>query len=271
MIEYTERQRRFDIALAIILPGILLAFAIFSFAGYSDANFATSYVGYTQIVSMIIVTILPVLRITGKFRAPYWFVFMVTGCLYVHALSLYFCFYQDYSWWSVCAHTIAGVVVSMIVFTGLAVIQTYTRAVNLGVYPLMFMSFIITIGFGTAWELMEWGVDRLAGLQWMSYSIFDTTDDLVADIIGCGITNLGLLYMVKTRKMEDIVEAINFGKQMRVLGAKWDRKCGMDVEVPEPGEMTSIEFGKWENMPKEQRFSRTVSGEDGPAKPPEQL
>ena len=234
MIEYTKRQLYFDIALAIILPGILFVLMVMAILGHSVANFGTDYVAGTQGVSMIVVAILPILRITGRFRAPYWFLFLITGCLYLHAASLYLGFYQDLWYWSVVAHAVAGVVVSMIVFTGLAVIQTYSRAVNLGVYPLMFMSFIITVGFGCAWELMEWGVDRLAGVPWMSYSIFDTTDDLVADV----------------------VEAINLGAQMRVIGAKWDRRCGLDVEVPARGEETSIEFGKWENMPKEERFSR---------------
>lgn len=256
MIEYTKRQLYFDIALAIILPGILFVLMVMAILGHSVANFGTDYVAGTQGVSMIVVAILPILRITGRFRAPYWFLFLVTGCLYLHAASLYLGFYQDLWYWSVVAHAVAGVVVSMIVFTGLAVIQTYSRAVNLGVYPLMFMSFIITVGFGCAWELMEWGVDRLAGVPWMSYSIFDTTDDLVADVVGSLVTNLGILVMVKTRKMEDVVEAINLGAQMRVIGAKWDRRCGLDVEVPARGEETSIEFGKWENMPKEERFSR---------------
>ncbi len=256
MIEYTRRQYYFDIALAIILPGILCIMMILAFLGHGSTEHDPVYIALTMGASMFISAILPIMRITGKFRAPYWFLFLVTGCLYMHAVSLYLGFYIDLWYWSVIAHSVAGVVVSMIVFTGLSVIQTYTRGVNLGVYPLMFMSVIITIGFGCAWELMEWTVDRLAGQYWMSYSIFDTTDDLLADIVGSIVTNLGLLVLVKTRKMEEVVESINLGEQMRVIGAKWDRKCGLDVEIPERGANTSIEFGKWENMPKEERFSR---------------
>ncbi len=256
MKEYTNKEKHFDIACCIILPLIAFSFFIMAKLGFSEANYGTTYVAATQIAIMVLVIIPSLFRVKGWARIPYWLVFMIDGCLFMHAISLYAGFYQNFYYWSVIAHTVAGIVVTTITFTVLSIVQTYTRATNLGVYPLLFMSFMLLMGVGGLWELMEWGVDRIVGLNWMSYSIFDTTDDLVSDIVGSLIAIVCMLYIVRTKKMEDVVESINLGGIMRRIGAKADVKCGYDVYVPEYGEMTDIEFGKWEIRKKQNKENK---------------
>ena len=257
MKEISKRERQIDYAMLIIFPAVLIVSAVLAYTGNSSANYGESYVATTQAVSCLVVIILPLLRIYNKFRAPYWLIFIVTGCIYMHALSLYMGWYQGQGipeWldWSVVAHSVAGVVVTVIVFVGMCVIQTYTRAVNLGIYPLLFMCLFITLGFGCLWELMEWTVDTVSAQQYMSYSVFDTTDDLVSDLIGSSLTLFVLWMYFRKKDMVEFVESVNLGDKMRVVGAKWDNKCGMNVYVPKEGEETSIDFGKWEHKKPDQ-------------------
>lgn len=219
-----RQERLIDIALLIALPLGFFVLAILSYLGYSRADFGETYVFTTEALSLLIVMTLPVLRITKKFRAPYWFILIVTSVVYIHSVSLYFGLYQNLGWWDIISHGYSSFVVTMTVFIGLLVIQRYTTHIDLGKGGLIFMLFIIGFGFGNFWEMWEWLVDNIFGDSFMSYSVYDTLGDIVCDAIGAGAATLVAAHVMYRGNPNNIVDQMDLDRFMSNIGKKWDRK-----------------------------------------------
>lgn len=242
---YTQKDKRRDVFLMFPTAVFLFVLGIFAKLGYSEANYSTTYVATTMFICGLFCTVPFILRIKGLFVMPYWMAGLFVSIFYIHPISLYLGFYQYMEWWSPLSHTIGSIICTAIAFIVLILIQNYTRAVNLGVRPLYFMSFIIMMGLGTLWELLEVVIDLGSGVQYMSYSLYDNSEDIVFDAIGAVIALVCLSLMFRNKNMSEIIESFNIGHLMRKLGAKWDRHAGWDVETPEnPKEF--VDYKKWE-------------------------
>lgn len=226
MTETFVTNRKIDILYAVLTPLGLISFAILAKLGYCGSDFAESYVFSTELILVMLSSVLPLLRISRRFIAPYWFICTVTAILYVHGTAMYVGTYQTIPHWDVFAHISATMVVTMIVFLGLTVIQAYTTCVELGKKTFLFMVFIIGFAFGNVWEMFEWFVDNFFGYTYMSYSVFDTLGDVLSDVIGSLTMTLLAAIVLYRSTPKEIVAPLNIDRIMTILGGKWDRKCG---------------------------------------------
>ncbi len=224
--EYTLTEKRIDTACLVLFPMGFVLLALLANAGYSPAFFADTYVVATEVISAIVVMVLPALRLKGKFRSPYWFMFVVTSVPYLHAVSLFFGFYKYMDYWDFISHSYSSAVVTMVVFLALLIINHYTKRIKLGVGGILFGTLLLGHGFGNAWEVWEWMVDCFFGDMYMSYSIMDTIKDIcLGDFVGVTIMTMAAYGIMLHKDCNKIVDGMNLGKFMDDMGRRWDRKC----------------------------------------------
>lgn len=226
MEEYTKREKRIDLACLVLFPLGFVILAILAYAGYSPAYFAETYVAYTQLISAVVVMVLPTVRLTGRFRAPYWFVAVITSVPYLHAGSLFFGLYKNFEYWDFISHSYSSAVVTMVVFLALLIINHYATRIKLGGRGILVGTFLLGHGFGNAWELWEWVVDCYFGDRFMSYNVVDTIGDLCfGDAFGVLVMTIVVYFIMLNKDCNKIVDGMNLGEFMNRAGRRWDRLC----------------------------------------------
>lgn len=241
MTDYSAWERRVDIACLIVFPIGFIVLALLAFFGYSPAYFADTYVMMTEIISAIVVAILPLMRIKGKFRPPYWFVGIVTSVPYVHSVSLFAGLYMYVDYWDFFSHCYSSFVVTMVAFIALLVIDYYTTRLHLGRGGLILGTMILGHGFGNMWEVGEWIVDSIFADSYMSYSVWDTVKDIcLGDMCGVMIMTVLATYILCCKDYGKMVENMNLGNYMSRMGRGWDRK----TVNGDPGAETDVSYGQ---------------------------
>jgi hypothetical protein len=225
MSHYTPIERKIDIFCLILFPLIFITLAILAHYEYSPAYFSGSYVMMTEVVSAIIVTILPLLRVMRKFHSPYWFMIMITTVPMLHSASLFFGFYQSFEYWDIIAHSYSSLVVGLIIFVALLIISNYTTRISLGsTKTILILTFLMAWGFGNVWEIQEWVIDNIFGNAFMSYSVLDTLKDLiVSDFIGAVVLEIIAWIILRYHTINDIVDSMDLDDFMKAAGKKWDK------------------------------------------------
>ena len=219
--------RKLDLALSIILPGILVVFALMSYMGLSVANFGDSYVLATIVVCILAAMVTPGLRYLGIIRMPYWFMAIVTSDIYIHAITLYFGTYQTTAWWDHFTHFYSSLVVSMVVFIGLCILDKYIQKIDFG-GNLLFLTivFLCGYGFGNIWEIFEWTVDTVFGNAFMQYSVFDTLGDVTIDALGALVMVMIGALILRGRTPADVITDIGLDDKIDALKSDWISKYG---------------------------------------------
>ena len=110
-------------------------------------------------------------------------VFFIFGTLY---LGEAFDFYERYWWWDILMHFgsamgfgLVGFVFVFLLFEGKRFAAPH--------WAIAFISFCISITIGTLWEIFEFAMDQLFGLNMQKSGLPDTMGDLIVDTIGAAI------------------------------------------------------------------------------------
>ncbi len=217
MIHMTEEgDRKFTIAVWIIEE---IIFAIMFWTVAADIARGLRwhpawYLEATCIAFALISCVIPVLRLVGAVKMPWWFNFLLMADVYIYTISLCLGFYMDpdIPWWGFFGHVLSSMSVGAIVFLALCLIEKHSPAhVTLGsnaaihCYTLM-----ISLAFGGIWEVMEGYVDVLVGQSVMVYGDFDTLDDLRADLVGSVIMVILATFIMKGRTAIDVANTTVF-------------------------------------------------------------
>ena len=150
----------------------------------------------TAFVALVTValTMLPlVVQKWADFHLPRTLIFLVT--LFAAASLVageVFDFYERFWWWDVALHSgsavmfgIFGVILMMVVF----------KSASLRASPLMVALFALcfAVAVGAVWEIFEFAMDQLFGLNMQKSGLVDTMWDLIVDTLG-GILGAGAGY-----------------------------------------------------------------------------
>jgi hypothetical protein len=103
-------------------------------------------------------------------------------------------FYGRFWWWDVLLHATSGGLLGALGFL-LVYVLNETPRIDLRMRPrfLALFAFCFAVTVGTAWEIFEFGVDRLFGTTMQkpttgdATGLFDTMEDLIVDAIGAGV------------------------------------------------------------------------------------
>ncbi|MGB6229697.1 MAG: hypothetical protein WBF53_06170 [Litorimonas sp.] len=92
-------------------------------------------------------------------------------------------FYERFWWWDIFMHTGSAIGFGMI---GTVVMLIFVRGDRLSAPPLLLavMAFSFAVSIGALWEIFEFGMDQLFGLNMQKDGLMDTMSDLIVDSIG---------------------------------------------------------------------------------------
>lgn len=208
-----EHQDR--ILSAAVLAIELLIFAIMIWtveAGIApglNSGHPSEYLVSTCVACAVLLAVIPILRLLNIVKMPWWFNFILIADVYIYSISLCLGMYLDVSWWGFFGHVLSTMSVGAVVFLALCIIEKKTSdritfGSNAGIHCFTLM---ISLAFGGIWEVMEGYIDIVAGQSYMSYGVFDSLDDLRADLVGSVIMVIIAEFILRNKTPEDIADS----------------------------------------------------------------
>ena len=192
------RQMRLTLAIRIVLAASAIVAAAL---GQWDTAAATA--------GIAIVTHLPAI-IGRRYRIPLPAGFELLAVLFVFA-SLFLGevrgYYTRFWWWDALLHTGAGFLLGILGF--LLVYSLNERGLgSLQLKPsfVALFSFTFSLALGALWEIFEFGMDQIFGLNMQKSGLVDTMWDLIVNVIGAGAIALLGYGWLKTSEIDSFLE-----------------------------------------------------------------
>lgn len=199
-------------------PGIhrkvTLALQLIMFIGLAFSVYEQQWLNAAVIGAILLLTALPMLifRQLEIFIPPeleLLTIAFVFAALYLGETHDY---YGRFWWWDVALHTTSGVLLGILGFLLVYVLNGIPR-LDLRMQPgfVAFFAFCFALAVGTLWEIFEFAMDELAGMNMQKpflgdpSGLIDTMWDLIVDALGAlTIALSGYLYM--KRGMPSLIE-----------------------------------------------------------------
>lgn len=169
-----------------------------------------------------VLTLVPIVLVNRMgIRLPTAFLVGITFFVFATIfLGEAFDFYNRYWWWDVVLHGGSAMAFGLLGFLFVFMLFEGDRyAAPAWALALIAFSFAVTIG--ALWEIFEFGMDQLFGMNMQKSGLMDTMSDLIVDVIGASVGALaGYLYLTGrtmggfTNVLHDFVERNrkHFGK-----------------------------------------------------------
>ena len=189
-------MRRADIPYATwIVWVILLAAMIFAI---STGHWSNVFV----IITAFFLTLLPTI-FSDRFHIRLPMVFLAAISLFVFAtlfLGEVFDFYNRFWWWDVLLHGISAIGFGIIGFLFVFFLFEGDRYAA-PPWALALIAFTFAMAIGTLWEVFEFGMDQLFGLNMQKSGLLDTMSDLIVDSLGAFIGAISGFFWLKGRQV----------------------------------------------------------------------
>jgi hypothetical protein len=132
-------------------------------------------------------TFLPLI-LGSRFRAriPAEMELLAVGFLYASLfLGEVHGYYVRYWWWDALLHTGSGFLLGILGFLLVHILNEHER-VELHMKPgfVAFFAFLFAVGLGALWEIFEFAMDQLFGMNMQKSGLVDTMWDLIVDTVG---------------------------------------------------------------------------------------
>jgi len=203
-----ERTQMIHRRLTFVLQAILAA-------GAAAAVWEKQWLTAVLTVGIIGITLVPVL-LARRFRVYIPPQFQLLAIAFIFA-SLFLGevggFYTRFWWWDIILHTGSGFLLGII---GFLLVHILNETEKIGVYLnpgfVAFFAFLFSVGTGALWEIFEFGLDSLMGMNMQKgmlgdeSGLTDTMFDLIVDTLGAlVIAVLGFKYL-KTAGTKSFLE-----------------------------------------------------------------
>ncbi|WP_193221990.1 hypothetical protein [Amylibacter sp. SFDW26] len=169
-----------------------------SFAGAFTLNWSLAAVAAGTFILTLIPTIFQ-----NKFpiKLPASFVSMIVVFIFATIfLGEAFDFYEQYWWWDVLLH--GGSAMGFGLFSFLFVFLLFEGdRYAAPALTITFISFSCAVSIGVAWEILEFTVDTLFGLNMQKSGLQDTMWDLIVDCIGASLSAWCGFFYLKGREL----------------------------------------------------------------------
>ncbi|MBW2053481.1 MAG: hypothetical protein JRI85_14765 [Deltaproteobacteria bacterium] len=132
------------------------------------------------------------LRIHLPVEMEFVIVLFIYAALFLGEIGNY---YVTFWWWDLLMHTFSGVGFGFMGFIILYTLYTYQRVETSPTLIALF-SFCFAVAIGAVWEIFEFSMDNVWGLNMQKSGLVDTMTDLIINSIGAFLTSLtGFLYI----------------------------------------------------------------------------
>lgn len=180
-----------DMIIANIIRLLLCTSIVISFINKNHFNFFTGILTlFLTFLPYIIARKNHIVLPSGFFIIILLFIFAAN---YLGELKSY---YLKFWWWDLMLHTLSGVILG---FTGFLLVYILNKEekVNVFLSPI-FMSafaFCFAVSIGALWEIFEFSMDSIFGLNMQKSGLVDTMWDLIVDSAGAVVASTyGFLY-----------------------------------------------------------------------------
>jgi len=216
----TMGDRRFTIAVWVVMALISVVCIISAVTGITPGvapgRHPPEYLVVSNVAIFLLISVIPVLRLTGVVKMPWWFNFILIGDVYLYSVSLTLGFYLDpgLPWWGSFGHACSSIAVSSLVFLALCLVAAHSKGkIQYGNdFGLLFITFMFSLALGGIWEVMEGYIDIVTGESYMSYGVLDSLGDLRADFAGALAVCIGAAFLLRRQTIYDIAARTHLGR-----------------------------------------------------------
>jgi hypothetical protein len=193
-----DKADKIQLMISYFLQAIILATAIFSLV---RGRWFNAFLAFC----ILFLTILPaIVRRNYKVFLPVEFDLITVIFVFLAVfLGEWHSYYAKFWWWDAVLHTGSGFLLGIIGFL-LVHILNEEHKIDLNMKPgfVALFAFVFALAFGAFWEIFEFTMDQLFGLNMQKNGLVDTMWDLIVDAIGAIVISfLGYLYIRKQRKV----------------------------------------------------------------------
>ncbi len=167
------------------------------------------YQAAIEVAIILCITFLPV--ILGKrfqVRIPHEFESLAVVFVY---MSLFLGevqgYYVRFWWWDIVLHIGSGFLLGVLGFL-LVYVLNEKEDVDLNLKPkfIAFFAFLFAMGMGAIWEIFEFAMDQLFGMNMQKSGLVDTMWDLIVDGIGALVISILGWGFLKTNERDSFLE-----------------------------------------------------------------
>jgi uncharacterized membrane protein YjdF len=192
-------------ALIILLKLSLLVGAVLSFLqGSLEAGFITLLIFF--------ITFLPIL-LGNRFQVKIPSEFELLSVIFVYAslfLGEVHGYYLKFWWWDLVLHASAGFLAGILGFLMVYVLNEKEEiAMDMKPGFVAFFAFVFAIAIGTTWEILEFCMDQLFGMDMQrsrSTGVVDTMWDMMVNFTGALIISILGYYYTRTESTDSFLE-----------------------------------------------------------------
>lgn len=176
-----EHFRRYiHLRISLVLKVTLLIGAVIAF-------FEGQYQAVAEILLILLITFLPML-LGKRFQVGIPHSFETLAVIFVY-MTLFLGemrgYYLRFWWWDAVLHTGSGFLLGVLGFL-LVYVLNEKKEVQLELSPafMALFAFMFAMGIGALWEIFEFSMDQMFGLNMQKSGLMDTMWDLIVDGIG---------------------------------------------------------------------------------------
>jgi hypothetical protein len=108
-------------------------------------------------------------------------------------------YYTIYWWWDILLHSISSIVLAFVGFLILYVLYTEKKIAAKPV-TIMLFSFCFAVAIGALWEILEFSLDSIVGLNMQKSGLQDTMLDLIVDSVSAFVVSLAGFFYIKGKR-----------------------------------------------------------------------
>lgn len=189
-------------------------FRLFLLAAIVANVLAQNWLNLFVSILTISLTYLPIFLEEYKYiHIPPLFQLIILGfifaSLYLGELNEY---YIRFWWWDIMLHTLSGIILGFIGFILIYVLNK-DSTVNMALSPwfIAIFSFTFAVTVGVLWEIFEFAMDAVFGLNMQKSGLVDTMWDLIVDALGALFTSIwGYFYLKKmgTSYLRNLIKSL---------------------------------------------------------------
>ncbi len=129
-------------------------------------------------------------------------------------------FYERFWWWDVVLHFLSALAISAMAFLMIFMLFEGDRYAA-PPWALAVLSGAVALAIGAVWEIFEYGMDQLFGMNMQKSGLDDTMTDLMIDALGAALGGLSGFLFLKGRQSGGIGGAM---AEFVALNRRWYRK-----------------------------------------------
>lgn len=191
-----DKAGKIQLIISYLLQLILLGTIIFSLYNHQWLNaFA--------VLGILFLTFLPkMLRHNFKVYLPIEFDFIAIVFVFASIfLGEVHSYYTKFWWWDIILHSSSGFLLGLAGFLAVYILNEEKR-IHLKMKPafVALFAFAFAVMLGAMWEIFEFSVDTIFGLNLQKSGLIDTMGDLIVDTLGALIISVLGYFYIKTDK-----------------------------------------------------------------------